>query len=127
MASTPYAFPAFLLLLTTVFGASAQTRPANVAPVIDGAPVPPLRVKSGEALDPEVRTIRQEHGSIAEYRVNGHLRAIRIESDGFPAYWLIDANGDGQLDPGGDGRLDGRAGDPDPAGEMMPRWVIFNW
>ena len=33
MASTPYAFPAVLLLLTTVFGASAQTRPANVVPV----------------------------------------------------------------------------------------------
>ena len=50
MASTPYAFPALLLLLTIVSGASAQAPPANVAPVADGAPVPPPRVKSGEAL-----------------------------------------------------------------------------
>ena len=127
MASTPYAFPAVLLLLTTVFGASAQTRPANVVPVPDGAPVPPPRVKSGETLEPEARTVRQEHETITEYRVNGHLRAVRVDPDGFPAYWLIDADGDGQLGPGGDGRLDSRAGDLDPAGEMMPHWVIFTW
>ena len=127
MASTPYAFPALLLLLTTALGASAQIRPADVAPVPDGAPPPPPRVKSGEALEPEVRVIRQERQTMTEYRVNGHLRAVKVEPEGFPAYWLIDADGDGQLGPGGDGRLGGRAGDPDPAGEMMPRWVIFNW
>lgn len=119
------AFPA--LLLVTAAGTSAQTRPANVEPVPDGAPVPPPRVKSGEVLEPEVRTIRQKHETVTEYRVNGHLRAIRIDPDGFPAYWLIDADGDGQLDSGGGDRLDGLAGDLDPAGELMPRWVIFDW
>lgn len=125
MTRTSSALP--VLLLTTALGAAAQTRPADVESVPDGAPPPPPRVKSGEALEPEVRVIRQERRTMTEYRVSGHLRAVKVEHEGFPAYWLIDADGDGQLGPGRDGRIGGRAGDPDPAGEMMPRWVIFNW
>lgn len=126
MASTlPVALPA--LLLGAAFGVSAQPPPVDVEPVPDGAPVPPPRMRSGEALEPEARTIRQAHETIIEYRVNGHLRAIRIEPDGFPAYWLIDVDGDGRLDSGGDGRLDNRTGGLDPVGEMIPRWMIFNW
>ena len=125
MARISLVLPAFLLV--TVLGASAQTRPASIEPVPDGAPAPPPRVKSGETLEPEARTVRQEHETITEYRVNGHLRAVRVDPDGFPAYWLLDADGDGQLGTGGDGQLDSRPGALDPAGEMMPHWVIFTW
>ena len=66
MARISLVLPAFLLV--TVLGASAQTRPASIEPVPDGAPAPPPRVKSGEPLEPEARTVRQEHETITEYR-----------------------------------------------------------
>ena len=120
------AFPAVVagLLLATASGVAAQTRPANVEPVPDGPPLPPPRVESGEALDPPVRT---EHEFITEYRVNGHLRAIRVDPDGFPAYWLIDADGDGLIDTDGTARPGGGIGGIDATGELRPYWKLFSW
>ena len=115
------------LLLAAAFGASAQTRPAGVSPAPGGAPVPPPRVKSGEPLEPEARATGRERGVITEYRVSGHLQAVKVESEGFPAYWLLDTDADGQIDTDGNGRLGGRAGDLDSAGEMRPHWRIFSW
>ena len=116
-----------VLLLTTALGAAAQTPPGNAEPVPEGPPAPPLRVESGETLEPEALTIGQETETITEYRVNGHLRAIEVDPDGFPAYWLIDANGNGHIDTDGTGRLNGRAGEFGPAGELRPHWRLFSW
>ena len=123
------AFPTVVaaLLLATAPGVAAQTRPVNVEPVPDGPPLPPSRVESGEALDPLVHTTGREHEFITEYRVNGHLRAIRVDPDGFPAYWLIDADGDGRIDTDGTARLGRRAGGLDSAGELRPYWRLFSW
>ena len=117
-----------VLLLAAAFGASAQTvGPAGSSPAPDGAPVPPPRVKSGEPLEPEARAAGRERGVITEYRVSGHLQAVKVESEGFPAYWLLDTDADGQIDTDGNSRLGGRAGDLDSAGEMRPHWRIFSW
>lgn len=125
MNRTSFVLPA--LLLAAAFGASAQTRPAGVSPAPDGAPVPPPRVKSGEPLEQEARAAGRERGVITEYLVSGHLQAVKVESEGFPAYWLLDTDADGQIDTDGNGRLGGRAGDLDSAGEMRPHWRIFSW
>ena len=125
MNRTSFVLPA--LLLAAAFGASAQTRPADVSPAPDGAPIPPPRVKSGEPLEPEARAAGRERGVITEYRVSGHLQAVKVESEGFPAYWLLDTDADGQIDTDGNGRPGGRAGDLDSAGEMRPHWRIFSW
>lgn len=129
MNRTSCAFPAIAaaLLLATASGVAAQTRPVDVEPVPDGPPPPPPRVKSGEALDPPAPATGRKHESIAEYRVNGHLRAIRVDPGGFPAYWLIDADGDGWLDAGGTAWPGGRDGGLDSAGELRPYWMIFSW
>ena len=117
-----------VLLLAAAFGASAQTvGPAGSSPAPDGAPVPPPRVKSGEPLEPEARAAGRERGIITEYSVSGHLQAVKVESEGFPAYWLLDTDADGQIDTDGNSRLGGRAGDLDSAGEMRPHWRIFSW
>ena len=117
-----------VLLLAAAFGASAQTAgPAGSSPAPDGAPVPPPRVKSGEPLEPEARAAGRERGIITEYSVSGHLQAVKVESEGFPAYWLLDTDADGQIDTDGKSRLGGRAGDLDSAGEMRPHWRIFSW
>ena len=125
MNRTSLVLPA--LLLAAAVGASAQTRPAGSSPAPDGAPVPPPRVKSGEPLEPEARAAGRERGVITEYRVSGHLQAVKVESEGFPAYWLLDTDADGQIDTNGNGRPGGRGAGLDSAGEMRPHWRIFSW
>ena len=119
--------PALLLATASIATVAAQTRPGDAEPVPDGPPALPPRVESGATLEPEVLTIEQAHRTITEYRVNGHLRAIRIDPDGFPAYWLIDTDGDGHIDTDGTARLNGRAGGLDAAGELRPYWKVFSW
>lgn len=120
--------PALVLAIAfTAVGAAAQTPPGNAEPVPEGPPAAPLRVESGKTLEPEASAIGQEPETITEYRVNGHLRAIKVDPDGFPAYWLIDADGNGHIDTDGTGRLNGRAGEFDPAGELRPHWRLFSW
>ena len=125
MNRTSFVLPA--LLLAAAFGASAQTRPADVSPAPDGAPIPPPRVKSGEPLEPEVRAAGRDRRVITEYRVSGHLQAVKVESEGFPAYWLLDTDADGRIDTDGSGRPGGLAAGLDSGGEMRPHWRIFSW
>ncbi len=79
----------------------------------------PERVRSGEALEPDVRIVRKEKTTVTEYRLNGALRAVKVQPDGdFPPYYLYDTDGDG--------RLDRRAARFDPD-LLIPSWVIFSW
>ena len=126
-SALPAVVPALLLASAFIATAAAQTRPGDAEPVPDGPPASPPRVVSGDTLEPEVLTIEQAHETITEYRINGHLRAVRIDPDGFPAYWLIDADGDGHIDADGTARLNGRAGGLDAAGELRPYWKVFSW
>ena len=89
--------------------------PPKLTPVPD-AVEPPPKVKSGEVLEPEVRIFRRAGERVTEYRINGRLRAIRVEPDVGPAYYLIDHDGDGRLETRGHG--------PD---FVVPQWVLFNW
>ena len=79
----------------------------------------PGRVQSGEVMEPDVVIKRRDDATVSEYRVNGRLRAIKVQPDGdVPAYYLYDTDGDGRLD-----RRDTRF-DPDL---LIPSWVIFSW
>ena len=83
----------------------------------EATPEPPPRVQSGEPLEPEVRIIIREKETVTEYRLNGKLRAIRVEPSVGPAYYLVDTDGDGDLDTRGE--LDGDL--------LIPQWVLFSW
>ena len=69
-------------------------------------------------LEPEVTIIQRDDEFIREYRVNGVLRAIRVEPAVGVPYFLIDVDGDGKLDR----RV--RRLEPD---FMIPHWVLFSW
>lgn len=66
--------------------------------------------------EPEI-TIRQEADrTIEEYRVNGLLYAIKVIPKVGEPYYLVDSEGDGQLDKRQErGRL------------SVPSWVLFKW
>lgn len=82
------------------------------------APPPPPKVQSGEALEPDVTIIRRETQTIEEYRVNGQLYMIKVNPDFGPSYYLMDTDGDGNLET--------RRHELAP-GFQIPGWVLFRW
>ena len=108
---------ALALLLVSAAGGAQQTPPTLEA-VPEPPPIPP-QVQSGEVLEPDVRITRKEKATVTEYRVNGRIRAIKVQPDGdFPAYYLYDTDGNGRLD------LRTNRYDPDL---LIPNWVLFSW
>ena len=107
-----------VLAVTFSLGVVAQSTPPDLQPAPEPPPLP-ARVESGEALEPDVRIVRRDEATVTEYRVNGQLRAIKVEPDGdLPPYFLYDTDGDG--------RLDQRRARFDPD-LLIPSWVIFRW
>ena len=107
-----------LVLACAAFSVQAQTMPPDLQAAPEPPPIPP-KVRSGEELEPDVRIVRKDKSTVTEYRVNGRLRAIKVQPDGdFPPYYLYDTDGDG--------RLDQRRARFDPD-LLIPNWVIFSW
>ena len=87
-------------------------------PAVPEPPEIPNQLSSGEAIEPEVIIRRTATETITEYRVNGILRAVKVENKDTPAYWLVDTDGDGRLD----------ARQNRWAEKMViPQWVLFSW
>ena len=80
-------------------------------------PMLPPRVESGEALEPEVTIIETEKEIIQEYRINGRLYMVRITPQAGPPYYLLDIDGDGELD----------VEEHDISNISVPQWVLFRW
>ena len=62
---------------------------------------------------------RVDEQRIREYRVNGQLFMIRVTPAAGPAYYYVDRDGDGHLDP-----LDPELGSPEGS---LPSWILFRW
>ena len=88
----------------------------------EDAPLPPELpepIEDGQVIEPEVTIIRTEKETIEEYRVNGNLYMIKITPAAGPAYYLIDSDGDGQME----GRRMSNIYNPG----NVPQWVLFTW
>lgn len=109
-----------ILLIASMVSAPAwaiEPPPANTAPLPDQPDIPPP-VESGETLEPDITIIRKGKETIEEYRIHGRLYMVKITPSVGPPYYMIDSNGDGNLDVR---RSDVRR-DMD-----VPRWVLFSW
>jgi len=71
-----------------------------------------------ELLEPEVTIVDRTEGRVEEYRMEGHLYMVKIVPQVGPAYYLIDTDGDGNLETRRD------ALDPNIS---VPMWVLFQW
>ena len=78
-----------------------------------GSPEP---VRSGESLEPDIRIIRGEDKIITEYRINGQVRAVKVEPDNAPVYYLVDYDGDGDFE----------VSDSFEPG-YVTQWILFSW
>jgi hypothetical protein len=88
-----YSFLVGLLCLFPVL-ALAGDEPATVPEVPDL----PLPVQSGEEMEPDITITRKGQETIQEYRRNGQLYMIKIIPQIGPPYYMMDTNGDGQMD-----------------------------
>ena len=84
---------------------------------VDSVPSPPP-IRSGEVLEPEITIIQDQRGTVREYRIGSRLVGIKVTPEGAPAYYLIDADGDGHFEE----RRHGLGSDI-----LINSWVLFTW
>ena len=94
---------------------SAQTAPSPVP--YPEAPTIPSASYQGETVEPEVTIIETDKGVVYEYRVRGQLYMVRIQPQIGPPYYLLDTDGDGQMDAQQDRVWN----------NSIPQWVLFSW
>jgi hypothetical protein len=70
-----------------------------------------------ENLEPEVTIRQQGSKTIHEYRINGRLYMVKIVPERGAPYYLLDQDGDGEMDTQQD----------NPNGVVVPQWVLFRW
>ncbi|SRR5690606_22541102 len=88
---------------------------------LEDVPEPPTLpdpVESGEPIEPQVTIIQRDDATVEEYRVNGVLYMVKVIPVVGPAYYLVDRDGDGQLES----RVNDVTRDI-----PVPQWLIFSW
>ncbi len=103
----------FMLFLNNSFAGESQ----ELAPVPE-PPDLPLPVESGQSLEPDITIIRKGKKTIQEFRKNGQLYMVKIVPAIGPSYYLIDTNGDGNMDL--------KRSDLDE-GMQINQWKLLQW
>jgi len=97
-----------LMLSCMLFPVMAEDTPAP-------PPAPPQ--VEGDSLEPEVTISQTEERTTYEYSINGRRYMVKIVPAKGPAYYLLDLDGDGEMDTQED----------NPADLVVPQWVLFRW
>ena len=106
----------FPLVLSLLFAPALQAQEDSPAVVVPPPPLP-----SGvedETIEPEVTIIQQDDRTIEEYSINGQRYMVKVTPKKGVPYYLVDADGDGNLDT--------QSNELDPK-ILVPSWVIFRW
>lgn len=86
--------------------------------VVPQPPQIPPQVQSGEVLEPEVTIVESDKGTIEEYSINGRVYMIKITPSSGAPYYLLDNDGDGEMDVRQEAH---------PGNIAIPQWVLFSW
>ncbi len=91
---------------------------AETAPELPDLTPPPVPTGAPEDMEPQVTIQQRGKERVEEYSINGQVYMVKvIPAKGVP-YYLIDADGDGELES--------RRGELDPR-LLVPSWTIFRW
>lgn len=82
------------------------------------APELPAQIEDGEEMEADITITRKGKKTIQEFRRNGELYMVKVIPDVGPAYYLIDTNGDGNMDV--------RGSDLDK-GININQWKLLEW
>jgi len=111
-----YILPITLLLL---IGASSSLIAQDVRPaIIPEPPELPAQIVSGENMAPDITITRKAKDNVTEYSVNGSVYMVKISPANAPAYYLIDTDGDGNLETRRSALEDGM---------NIPQWMLISW
>lgn len=80
-------------------------------------PVIPAPMASGQSIEPDVEIIHKKNKTIQEYRIHGQLYMIKITPSVGKPYYLIDSDGDGNLD----------TKKFELATPPVPNWILLEW
>ena len=75
------------------------------------------QVNIGTLPEPTVRIREADGAKIKEWRQHGKIVLLRVEPLVGPSYYLVDANGDGEWEPGPDFGDEGK----------VAQWVLFTF
>ncbi len=103
------------LLLMYLSNATAEDARPTVVPE---PPELPSQIVSGENMSPDITITRKEEETITEYSVNGNVYMVKISPKNAPAYYMVDTDGDGNLET--------RRSDLEK-GMNIPQWLLFSW
>lgn len=113
----PGSSPVRAALLATLALASLLLAPQ--ARSEDAPPPPPSAVApGGEEEQPEITIVHRGEDVIEEYRLQGKLYMIKVTPHKGAPYYLIDTDGDGNLET----RRSEMAEKP-----LIPSWILFKW
>lgn len=100
-----------LLLAPSFAAAAGDTAPTDLPP-------PPTDSLNTEIPEPDINIIHRDQETVEEYRVGGMLYMIKVTPAKGVAYYLVDTDGDGNLE------TQRHALEPRMA---IPGWVILRW
>ncbi|NOQ35929.1 MAG: DUF2782 domain-containing protein [Methylococcaceae bacterium] len=104
-----------ILLVPALCFAEEETEEVMPMPEM---PDMPEEIESDEAMEPDITIIRKGKKTIQEFRKNGDLYMVKIIPDIGPAYYLIDTDGDGNMDV--------RGSDLDRE-QNIHQWKLLEW
>lgn len=110
----------YAILLLAIIPLSVLSQDQGRESLPEALPPPDLPevIQSGEPIEPDVTIIRKDDSIVEEYRVNGIMYMVKITPSVGPAYYLIDQDGDGNLETRTDRLRNGAS---------VPQWVLFSW
>jgi len=106
-----------LLLFLPALVSAAESVP-NEPGAVPEPPCVPAPVQSGEWMEPDITIIRKGKDTIQEFRRNGKLYMVKIQPQIGPAYYMLDTNGDGEMDV--------KKNDLDE-NTNINKWILFEW
>lgn len=105
-----------LPLAGLLLSAGATVAEPEAVPEPPEIPLPDVII-DGQVIEPDVKIIKQEEGTIYEYRINGQLYMVKIQPIKGPAYYMVDRDGDGEFD----------SRSTDPTNISVPQWILLRW
>lgn len=114
--TSPFKYLLTGAIASLAFAPSVWAQQADSALPTD-APPTPKPVQSGEPLEEDVNIIKSDKGTIEQYRVNGRVYMVKVIPVAGPPYYLLDTDGDGELDSQTD----------EMRSISVPQWVLFSW
>lgn len=107
------------IILVLLFMYSSNTMAEDITPaIVPEPPELPAQIVSGENMSPDITITRKKKKAITEYSVNGSVYMVKITPESGPAYYMVDTDGDGNLET--------RRSELEK-GMDIPQWLLFSW